>query len=65
LELWNKENGMNNRDEIQKKYDDNHTIRISLKLNLKTDKDIIDKIDMNRKQASIKELIRKGIKSSK
>ena len=55
---------MNNRDEIQKKYDDNHTIRISLKLNLKTDKDIIDKIDMNSKQASIKELIRKGIKSS-
>lgn len=53
------------RDEIQKKYDDSHTIRISLKLNLKTDKDIIDKIDMNSKQASIKELIRKGIKSSK
>lgn len=52
------------RNEIQKKYDDNHTIRISLKLNLKTDKDIIDKIDMNSKQASIKELIRKGIKSS-
>lgn len=53
------------RNEIQKKYDDLHTIRISLKLNIETDKDIISKIDMNSKQASIKELIRKGIKSSK
>lgn len=52
------------RDERQKKYDDIHTIRISLKLNLETDKDIIDRIDMNNKQTSIKELIRTGIKKS-
>jgi len=53
------------RDERQKKYDDKNTMRISLKLNINTDKDIIDKIDMNNKQSSIKELIRKGIESSK
>lgn len=51
------------RDERQKKYDDNHTIRISLKLNTKTDSDIIEKIDMKQKQKSIKDLIRKGIKN--
>jgi len=49
------------RDERQKKYDDKNTIRISLKLNINTDKDIIDKIDPNNKQTSIKKLIRKGI----
>lgn len=49
------------RDERQKKYDDKNTVRISLKLNVNTDKDIIDKIDPNNKQSSIKELIRKGI----
>lgn len=52
---------MNKRDINQKKYDDKNCIRISLKLNYKTDKDIIDKIDMNNKQTSIKALIRKGI----
>lgn len=52
------------RDERQKKYDDKNTIRISLKLNINTDKDIIDKIDPNNKQSSIKQLIRKGIKES-
>lgn len=50
------------RDERQKKYDDKNTIRISLKLNKTTDADIIEKIDMKRKQKSIKELIRKGLK---
>ena len=52
---------MNNRDKIQKRYDDEHCIRISLKLNLETDKDIITKIDMKNKQSSIKNLIRRGI----
>lgn len=55
------EKRMNNRDKIQKKYDDEHCIRISLKLNLETDKDIITKIDMKNKQSSIKNLIRRGI----
>lgn len=52
------------RDEIKKRYDEKNCIRISLKLNKKTDSDIIEKIDMNHKQRSIKELIREGIKSS-
>ena len=55
------ENRMNNRDKIQKRYDDEHCIRISLKLNLETDKDIITRIDMKNKQSSIKNLIRRGI----
>lgn len=46
---------------IQKRYDDEHCIRISLKLNLETDKDIITRIDMKNKQSSIKNLIRRGI----
>ena len=55
------EKRMNNRDKIQKRYDDEHCIRISLKLNLETDKDIITRIDMKNKQSSIKNLIRRGI----
>ena len=49
------------RDERQAKYDNEHCVRISLKLNLETDKDIIEHIDMNNKQSSIKKLIRNGI----
>lgn len=49
------------RDQRQKKYDDQNCIRISLKLNQNTDKDIIAAIDMNNKQKSIKNLIRKGL----
>lgn len=56
---------MGNRDKNQKRYDDTHCIRISLKLNVETDKDILDNINMDQKQKSIKELIRKGLKSSK
>ena len=59
--IGRKENRMNNRDKIQKRYDDEHCIRISLKLNLETDKDIITRIDMKNKQSSIKNLIRRGI----
>lgn len=51
------------RDQIQKKYDEKNCVRISLKLNTKTDKDILDRIDMNNKQSSIKKLIRNGIRS--
>lgn len=49
------------RDEIKKRYDEKNCIRISLKLNKRTDSDIIEKIDMKQKQKSIKELIRKGM----
>lgn len=45
----------------QAKYDKEHMIRYYLKLNKKNDKDIIDNIDPNNKQGSIKELIRLGI----
>lgn len=45
----------------QLKYDKEHMVRYYLKLNKKNDKDIIDNIDPNNKQGSIKELIRLGI----
>lgn len=46
----------------KKEYDKNNRIKITIQLNNKNDKDIIEAIDMNNKQGSIKELIRKGIK---
>lgn len=48
----------------QERYDQKNTIRISLKLNLTTDKDIIDAIDLNNKQSSIKKLIRIALKNN-
>lgn len=45
----------------QAKYDKENMVRYHLKLHKINDKDIIDKIDRNNKQGSIKELIRKGI----
>lgn len=43
----------------QAKYDANNTKMIPLKLNLKTDKDILDKLDsVSNKQGYIKQLIR-------
>lgn len=51
----------------QQRYDRTHTTRIcGLKLNLKTDKDIIDKLrDEWNKQGYIKDLIRKDLKNDK
>ena len=49
----------------QAKYDKEHIVRYFLKLHKENDKDIIDAIDPNNKQGSIKELIRKAIKGSK
>lgn len=49
----------------KKEYDKTHRIKISLFLNSTNDKDIIDAIDPNNKQGSIKELLRKAIKDSK
>lgn len=45
----------------QDKYDKANTVRLTLKLNKKTDKDILDEIDFTNKQGSIKRLIRRGI----
>ena len=46
----------------QEKYDKAHAQKYPLKLNRTNDKDIIDAIDPNNKQGSIKKLIRKGLK---
>lgn len=56
--------------EAQKKavarYDANNTVRISLKFNLNTDIDILDKLEsVANKTGYIKELIRKDIEHDK
>ena len=46
-----------------RRYDDTHTKQITLKLNLETDKDILEKLEaVGNKQGYIKELIRKDLK---
>lgn len=48
----------------KEKYDRNNTLQIKLKLNLKTDKDILDKLERaGNKQGYIKALIRKDLKA--
>ncbi len=45
-----------------KKYDKDNTIKLCLKLNISTDKDILKKLDqVGNKQGYIKELIRKDL----
>lgn len=57
---------MANKTSIKtKKYDDKNTLRFTLKLNKKTDKDIIDNIDLENKQGSIKTLVREALKNRK
>lgn len=51
-----------NKTEYDKIYDSQNTMQIKLKLNTKTDKDILDKLATVNKQGYIKELIRKDIK---
>lgn len=47
----------------QDKYDKSNTIQVHLKLNLNTDKDILDKLNsVPNKQGYIKALIREDIK---
>jgi len=47
----------------KKKYDNNNTVQIKLKLNIKTDKDILEALESSgNKQGYIKELIRKDLK---
>lgn len=46
-----------------RRYDDTHTKKIMLKLNLETDKDILGKLEsVGNKQGYIKELIRKDMR---
>ena len=55
----------NKKSEIQARYDANHTAQVKIKLNLKTDADILDKLaQQESKQGYIKELIRKDIAAS-
>ena len=53
---------MTNRNEYFKSYNKEKMVRLSLNLSKTKDRDIIQEIDQNNKQASIKKLIRKGIK---
>lgn len=57
---------MRNKDAAnrsQRKYDDNHCRQVHFKLNLKTDADILGKLDsVENKQGYIKQLIRNDIK---
>lgn len=47
----------------QAKYDKDNTVQVRLKLNKKTDRDILDYLsDCNNKQGYIKELIRSDIR---
>jgi hypothetical protein len=56
---------MANKNTInQMKYDKEHIERYYLKLHKEYDKDIIEAIDPNNKQGSIKDLLRKAIKDS-
>lgn len=49
-------------NEIQKQYDAENTVQIHLKLNSRTDADIIQKLSqVNAKQTYIKKLIRQDI----
>ena len=45
----------------QARYDGKNITQLTLKLHNKKDKDIIERIDPNNKQGSIKRLIRKGL----
>lgn len=47
----------------QKKYDENTTVQVKMKLNVKTDRDILEKLEsVENKQGYIKELIRTDLK---
>ena len=56
---------MNNASKAQLKYDEANTTQVKLKLNNKTDADILDWLNqMKNKQGYIKELIRRDIEQS-
>lgn len=55
-----------NNYKYTKKYDQNNTTKVSLKLNVKTDADIIEYLSkVENKQGTIKQLIRDDIERSK
>ena len=46
----------------QERYDKNNTVQVKMKLNKKTDKDILEKLaSVSNKQGYIKQLIRKDL----
>ena len=54
----------NKASERQRRFDEKNTRRIGLKLNLKTDADILEKLEsVENKQGYIKELIRQDLDS--
>lgn len=56
---------MNKKSEAQARYDSANTIRVSLKLNKKTDADIIKKLgEQESKQGYIKRLITEDIQAT-
>lgn len=54
----------NKWNEYLKKYNNENLVCVSLKLSKKKDADIIKHINLEKKSESIKDLIRKGIKSN-
>ena len=56
---------MNNASKIQQKYDEANTTQVKLKLNNKTDADILARLEeVGSKQGYIKELIRRDIEQN-
>lgn len=56
---------MNKKSEAQARYDSANTIRVALKLNKKTDADIISKLNQQEsKQGYIKKLIRADLRKN-
>lgn len=54
---------MANKYQAQADYDRKNTVQIKMKLNINTDKDILQKLDeVGNKQGYIKDLIRKDLK---
>ena len=50
----------------KEKYDKTNTVQVKIKLNLKTDSDILEALERSgNKQGYIKELIRKDLKSKR
>lgn len=49
------------KSDYKKKYDEKNIVQLTIKLNKKTDKDIISCISMVNKQGSVKQLMRLGI----
>lgn len=49
------------KSDYKKKYDEKNIVQLTIKLNKKTDKDILSCISMVNKQGSVKQLMRLGI----